>query len=282
MFNTIYIYGLGMMGGSLALSMKANKVARNIFAYDANSKALIFAKKNKIIDDYDVKDFKLLKSSDLIIIATPISSYQVILERISKFKKNSALITDIGSTKKSVIKVAQKIFKDDGKSFIGSHPLAGSEKTTLHNSNKMLFENAMVILSSVTNTNKISLSIIKKFWKKLRCNIKYMDPSQHDLLMSKTSHIPHLLSYALVSQIFKNRKTNDIKDFTGGGFKDFARIASSDPLMWKDICSSNKTNILSSLNSLGNEIDMIRNKIKNDDYSSLQKYFKKIQSKLDS
>ena len=109
-----------------------------------------------------------------------------------------------------------------------------------------------------------------------------MDPSQHDLLMSKTSHIPHLLSYALVSQIFKNRKTNDIKDFTGGGFKDFARIASSDPLMWKDICSSNKTNILSSLNSLGNEIDMIRNKIKNDDYSSLQKYFKKIQSKLDS
>ena len=279
MFNSIYIFGTGMMGGSLASSIKKAKITKKIFAYDKDIKSLKYAKKNNLINDYDSDDFKLLSEADLILICTPLSSYKKVFEMINKYKKDDAVITDVGSAKSDVIKISLKILNDSEQCFIGSHPLAGREKSSIHNYDKNLYKNAIILLTPTLNTDRNIKAKINKFWLSLKCKTLSIEPEIHDLVMSQTSHLPHLVSFALVNIILNNKSVKNIKNYTGGGFKDFARLAYSDSLMWKDICASNNKNISKSITLLIDELQNIKKKINNKD-TSLFKYLKDTQLKL--
>lgn len=267
-----------MMGGSIALSIKQNKLAKNIIGYDTNSSSLKYSVRNNFIDEADNSNFQKIKEADLIIICAPLSEYVDILNIIKKYSSTKCLITDIGSTKVKVTDDAKKIFKNSHKVFIGSHPLAGKEKSGIRQSKKNLLENARVIVTFEKITSKTKL--IKKFWNNLGCETSSMTPKTHDLIVSKTSHVPHLLSYTLVSTILKEKNIKNLNDFTGGGFRDFARIASSNPLMWKDISATNMKNILKSLDVLSNEFKLVRSMINKKNFKSLHRYFKNIKDKL--
>ncbi len=267
------------MGGSLAFSIKQAKITKKIYGFDRDISNLKFAKKNKIIHDYDHKDFKLLANADLIIICTPISSYKKVLETINKFKKNEAIVTDIGSVKTDVLKSSSKFLTNSDQCFMGSHPLAGKEKSTINNYDKNLYTNAIVLLTPIAKTNKKIKVKISKFWLSLNCKILIIEPKLHDLVMSQTSHLPHLVSFALVNIILNSKSIKNIKEYTGGGFKDFARLAHSDSLMWKDICLSNKKNIADSIALLIKELQNIKTKISKSD-DALLKYLQQTKVKL--
>ena len=280
MYKKAYIFGIGMIGGSIAHSLKDNKISKNIFAYDTNNKSLIFAKKNKIINDYDDSSFKYLKQADLIIICTPISAYKKIFEIIKIHKNRDCIITDVGSTKVSVIKDIIKVFGEEQKYFTGSHPLAGREKSGIRYAQPDLFLNATVIITPTRKTNILCQNKIKRFWRKLGCKVEILTPLLHDIIMSETSHVPHLVSYSLVNSIFKNRNIKKIHNFTGGGFKDFSRIACSDPVMWRDICKYNKRNIISSLDSFINDLKSLKIRLTKNDFGTLYSLFKKTKKRL--
>jgi len=158
MFNSIYIYGLGMMGGSLARSIKEMNISNKVYAYDTDKKSLSYAKKYKIIDNYDNTNFKYLSDADLIIICTPVSCYKAIFRNIKKFKKSNAIITDIGSTKSTIIDGYNSVFKNNEGSFIGSHPLTGKESSSVINSDLDVFKNCRgKIFKSEKNVGKIAV-----------------------------------------------------------------------------------------------------------------------------
>ncbi|MEC7833123.1 MAG: prephenate dehydrogenase/arogenate dehydrogenase family protein [Pseudomonadota bacterium] len=279
MFNKAYIFGLGMIGGSIAYSLKKNKIAKYIYAFDKDKKSLLFAKREKIINDFD-RDFNYLKESDLIIICTPINAYKSIFETIKSSKNNKCLITDVGSTKKTIMQLAAKVFGPNQTQFVGSHPLAGKEKSGVKNSSKNLFKDAVTIITGSKSIKKSTINKIKSFWKKIGCKTEVLTPDFHDVIMSQTSHIPHLISYGLVNSIYQSKKVKNIGRFTGGGFEDFARIARSNPVMWRDICQNNRRNILSSLDSFIKELKSLKLTIKRNDYKLLYSLFKKTRNKL--
>jgi len=279
MIKSVYIYGLGMMGGSLAGAVKKSKMAQKIYAYDISKSNLSFSKKNKIIDNYDQDNFKYLSNADLIIICAPIGAYKKIFSNIKKCKKPEAIITDIGSTKTEIIDIYKSIFTKNPNYFIGSHPLTGKESSTVKNSDASLFSDAVVLLTPVSDDTDLIKSI-DKFWRKLACKTFALNAKQHDLVLSETSHLPHMVSFALVNIILNTKSIDKIGDFTGGGFRDFARLAHSDSTMWQDICLSNGKNIVKSINRLKKELDLIKSLINKKD-KKLLKYFQNIKLKLE-
>ena len=279
MFKSVYIYGLGMMGGSLAGAVKKSKIAQKIYAYDISKSNLSFAKKNKIIDNYDQDNFEHLSNADLIIICAPIGAYKKIFSNIKKYKKPDAIITDIGSTKTEIADIYKSIFTKNSNYFIGSHPLTGKGSSTVKNSDVSLFSDAVVLLTPVSDDINLIKSI-GKFWHKLTCKTFVLNAKQHDLVLSETSHLPHMVSFALVHIILNTKSIEKIGDFTGGGFRDFARLAHSDSTMWQDICLSNSKNIVKSINQLKKELDLIKSLINKKD-KKLFKYFQNIKLKLE-
>ena len=269
-----------MMGGSLAKAIRDKKLSKKIYAYDIDQKCLRFAKKNKIIDGYDNVKYNYLADADLIIICSPVSTYKEIFKIIKLHKKSDSIITDIGSTKTNVINDYKKIFNNKSNLFIGSHPLTGKEKSSIKNSDSNIFKNTITLLTPIDNKQKLLIALISKFWKKLNTKIFVMSPDKHDLVLSETSHLPHLVSFALVSIILNTKSIKKIEDYTGGGFRDFARLAHSDPIMWKDICLSNEKNITKSINSLIKELNTIKTLITNKN-NTLAKYLKNIKIKLE-
>ena len=269
-----------MMGGSLASSIKSKKLAKKIYAYDKNINSLEYAKSKKLINDYDNKDFKYLSESDFIIICAPMNAYKNIFNIIKKYKKSDAIITDIGSTKQNIINVSRLAIIDHEKCFIGSHPLTGKETSTIISYEKNLFEKAVVLITPMEKTKKTLINKVSKFWKAMKCKVTYISPELHDLVLSETSHLPHLVSFALVNIILNTKSIKNIKDYTGGGFRDFARLAHSDGIMWSDICSTNEKNIVTSINMLIRELNLIKNMVKSDD-KSLRLYLNRIKTKLD-
>ena len=280
MYNSIYIFGLGMMGGSLASSIKNKKLAKKIYAYDKNINSLKYAKDKKLINDYDSKNFKYLSESDFIIICAPLNAYKNIFNTIKKYKKSSAIITDIGSTKQNIINISKLTIANHEECFVGSHPLTGKETSTIMSYEKNLFDKAMVLITPMEKTKKSLVSKISKFWRAMKCKVKNISPELHDLVLSETSHLPHLVSFALVNIILNTKSIQNIKDYTGGGFRDFARLAHSDGIMWSDICMTNEKNIITSINMLMKELILIKSMIKSND-KSLRLYLNGIKTKLD-
>ena len=280
MYNSIYIFGLGMMGGSLASSIKSNKLSKKIYAYDKNLNSLKYSKDKKLISDYDNKDFKYLSESDLIIICAPMNAYKSIFNTIKKYKKSSAIITDIGSTKQNIINILKLIATDYEEFFIGSHPLTGKETSMVTSYEKNLFDKAVVLVTPTEKTKKVLVNKVSKFWRAMKCKVTTISPELHDLVLSETSHLPHLVSFALVNIILNTKSIKNIKDYTGGGFRDFARLAHSDGIMWSDICSTNDKNIITSINMLIKELSLIKNMIKSNN-KSLHLYLNGIKAKLD-
>ena len=281
MFKKIYIYGLGMMGASLAKAIRYKKISNKIYGFDINKKNLFYAKKNNIINELDSHNYKHLSESDFIVICTPISAYEKSMKIINKYKKNSAIITDIGSTKESVNVLSKKILINYNDVFIGSHPLTGKEISSITNSDKDIFNNQIILLTPNTSTQKSLITTVRKFWKILGCQTKIIDTKLHDDILSLTSHLPHLVSFALVKIILNKKSIKKIEEYTGGGFRDFARLAHSDAKMWEDICSNNSKNIILSLEKIIIELNLLKSNIKNKNFKKLASYFNQTKLKLE-
>ena len=256
MFKNILIIGFGMIGSSIARSVIKKYKNVNIFAFDKSNNLKIRINKSKLNNVKVLKSLQEINNLniDLIIICVSMLQYQSIFKKLSNINLDKTIVTDVGSTKVNIEKLYnQKKYKFN---FIPSHPIAGIEKAGLENGFDGLFTNRYNIICPLKKSSKTNINKIVRFWKSLNMKIEIMSAKEHDKVLSLTSHLPHLISYSLVLTAMKKESSLNSKlvKFSAGGFRDFTRVAGSDPEMWRDIFLANNSQILKLTNNFISEL----------------------------
>ena len=284
MFKKVCIIGCGLIGSSLARAIKKHNLSEKIVSSNrseiVNKKVLEL----KIVDDSSSDTQKMVNDSDLIIIATPLSSYENVILKIKNSLKNGMILTDVGSVKERVISLVEKAIPKDV-SWIPSHPIAGTEESGPEAGFSELFKNRWCILTPSKKAKEKDINTLKSFWKKIGSKVDIMDAKQHDYILSITSHIPHLVAYNIVNtsiNIQEEKQSATIK-YSAGGLRDFTRIAASNPIMWRDIFIQNKTNTSKEIEKFIANLEDLKNAIENEDGKKLEEIFiktKKIRKEI--
>jgi len=275
MFKKVCIIGCGLIGSSIARGIKKNKLAIRVVSSNRSNGTNKKVIRLKIVDEAGSDTKKIVRGSDLIIIATPLSSYKNIILKIKSSLKNGAILTDVGSVKKKAISLIEKNIPKNV-SWISSHPIAGTEESGPESGFSQLFKNKWCILTPSKQSNNKDLKLLEKFWKKLGSKVDVMDVKQHDYILSITSHMPHLIAYNVVNTTLKIKKKKDknIVKYSAGGLRDFTRIAASDPIMWRDIFVQNKENTSKMIDEFIENLIDLKKAIKSKNEKKLEKIFR--------
>ena len=284
MFKKVCIIGCGLIGSSLARAIKKYNLSEKIVSSNRSN----IVNKNvldlKIVDDSSSDTQKMVKDSDLVIIATPLSSYKNVILKIKNSLKNGMILTDVGSVKEKVINLVEKAIPKDV-SWIPSHPIAGTEESGPEAGFSELFKNRWCILTPSKKAKEKDINTLKSFWKQIGSKVEIMNAKQHDYILSITSHIPHLVAYNIVNtsiNIQKEKQSAIIK-YSAGGLRDFTRIAASNPIMWRDIFIQNKKNTSKEIERFIANLKDLKNAIENEDSKKLEEIFiktKKIRKEI--
>ena len=276
MFKKVCIIGCGLIGSSLARAIKKNNLAEKIVSSnrsDAVNKKVI---ELKIVDDSSSDTKKMADDSDLVVIATPLSSYENVISKIKNSLKNGVILTDVGSVKENIINLVEKSIPENI-SWIPSHPIAGTEESGPETGFSELFHNRWCILTPSKTAKEKDINLLKTFWEKVGSKVDIMKAKQHDYILSITSHMPHLIAYNIVntSLNIQNEKESDIVKYSAGGLRDFTRIAASNPIMWRDVFIQNKKNISTMIDKFIENLEDLKKAIENEDGKKLEQIFTK-------
>ena len=274
MFEKIAIIGCGLIGSSILRNINNNEISKLVTVFDKSKDVLETIKKENLCSNISKDIQSAVKDSDLVILATPLSSYKEVLLSAKDSFKNDTIITDTGSVKREVNKIFEN-FNLTNVSWIASHPIAGTEESGPSAGFKDLFKNRWTIICDSKNSKKDKVEKLKKFWEFLGSKIKIMSINDHDHILALTSHLPHAVAYSIVKTAINDDEKfkNDIIQYSAGGLRDFTRIAASDPLMWKDIFIDNSENILKVLDNYSKNLNEIKDAIKNKDSKKLLDIF---------
>ena len=275
MFDKLCVIGVGLMGGSVARAARLNALSKNILGYGRleDLENLETAKCLGVIDDYTLHIEEAVQDADCVVIATPVESIQSILALLQPVWSDRTIYTDVGSTKGSVVAAAQRVFGVVPSNFVLAHPIAGGEQSGVEAAVDDLFVNKRLIISPLSHTHKAALQKIRSFWEHCGSEVSLMDVERHDAILAATSHLPHVLAFALVDMLGHQDEQNEIFNYAAGGFRDFTRIASSDPTMWRDICLANKNEIIPLLQQTRVQLEKIQSLLEHDDGQQLFEIF---------
>ena len=276
MFKKICIIGCGLIGSSLARAIKKNNLAEKIVSSnrsDAVNKKVI---ELKIVDDSSSDTKKMADGSDLVVIATPLSSYEDVISKIKNSLKDGVILTDVGSVKENIINLIEKNIPENI-SWIPSHPIAGTEESGPEAGFSELFQNRWCILTPSKKAKEKDINLLQTFWEKVGSKVDIMEAKQHDYILSITSHIPHLIAYNIVntSLNIQDEKESTIVKYSAGGLRDFTRIAASNPIMWRDVFIQNKKNTSKMIDQFIKNLEDLKKMIENEDGKKLEQIFTK-------
>lgn len=212
-----------------------------------------------------------LKAGDIIVVAVPVCAYQSIFEKIQPYLPRDVAITDVGSTKASVIEAAEAVWGETPSFFVPGHPIAGSERSGVAAANPELFVDRRFILTPTTHTDRDMVDRVRSLWIAVGSVVDEMDSAHHDAVLAATSHLPHVLAYAIVDALVTLEQKTDVFRYAAGGFSDFTRIAESDPVMWRDILLANKTSILDQLDNFETHLADLRGAIERSDGEAIER-----------
>ena len=284
MFRKVCIIGCGLIGSSIARGIKKNKLATKVVSSNRSNSTNKKVIRLKIVNEASSDTKKIVKGSDLIIIASPLSSYKNIILKIKSSLKNGAILTDVGSVKKNIISLIEKNIPKNV-SWISSHPIAGTEESGPESGFSELFKNRWCILTPSKKSKSKDVKLLEKFWQKLGSKVDVMNAKQHDYILSITSHMPHLIAYNIVNTTLKIKKKKDrnIVKYSAGGLRDFTRIAASNPIMWRDIFVQNRENTSKMIDKFIENLKDLKKAIKSKNEKKLEKIFaetKKIRKEI--
>lgn len=282
MIDRLAIIGVGLIGGSLALALKQASVVKHVVGCGRNEKNLIKGVELGVIDSYQVSIADAVKGADIVVLAIPLGSMQTVFEKIAGVISSQTVITDVGSAKASVVQVATECLGERIRQYVPGHPIAGTEKSGVEAGFASLYQNRKVILTPLESTDKDAIETIDKMWRHCGASIEYLSVQHHDKVLAATSHLPHMLAFALVTFLSGLNDHDEIFRYAAGGFRDFTRIASGDPVMWRDVCLSNGDALLSLIDAYKDELDLVSDAIKNQDADRLLELFSKAKSERDS
>ncbi len=267
----IAIIGIGLMGGSLGLAAKKKKLARKVLGLSRRESTVKKALDMGAVDMGSTEPGAFLMQADFVFIGAPVDLTVSLLKKIKPFLKKNCVVTDLGSTKEKLVREADKLMKNSQSYFVGGHPLCGSEKSGVQYSTPSLFDGATYILTPAKHTNKKAFSKLKAFVQKLGAKPAMLGPSQHDAILSQTSHFPHLAAFLLVKAASRTKDSENFFRFAASGFRDTTRVAGSPVDVWRDIFLHNKKNILKDIKAFKKELSSFEGALKKGDMTKVTK-----------
>lgn len=279
-FGNVMIIGLGMIGGSFAKALKDRGLA-TLYGVDRREGELALGVSTGVIDYPAELSKEYISKMDVIVLATPVRAMESVLADLKPLLLEKTLVTDVGSTKGSVVESVRRVFGCVPANFIPGHPIAGAEKSGVLASNPQLFEKHMAIVTPLPDSDPSLLDRLHRIWRAVGADVVSMDVDHHDHVLASSSHLPHLLAYTLVDALASGERSQDIFKFAAGGFRDFTRIASSDPVMWRDVFMANKEATLATLDHFTDRLADMRAAIEQGDGASMFGVFTRAKSARD-
>ena len=258
MFGKVYLIGVGLINGSLARDLKVRNLAEVVVGVGRSRQRLEGVRTLGIVDEYCLLRDADVSDADLIVIGVPVGKTAEVLAAIRPSYRFDTLLTDVGSTKCSVIQAALEVFGELPPGFVPGHPIAGSELSGYEHAQENLFLDRKVILTPAGSTDAQALLRIRRMWQATGASVDELDAELHDRILSATSHLPHMVAYALVHYLGSRPDAEHIFGYAAAGFYDFTRIASSSPDMWEDICMANRGELLASLDGFAGLLETLR------------------------
>ena len=292
--DKVLIMGLGLIGGSLARSLQQSGFSREVWAWGYRDVSLIKGEELGVIDQYSLDMDEALVAADIVVLGTPTLTCNELIEEVLPRLDSRTVITDVASVKGSLVRAYQNAREEllsgadkvrvrgeiaagtDHRAvapFVPGHPIAGSERSGVAASQADLFADHRVILTPLANSDPEALILIRDMWDSTGAEVVEMGVTEHDAILAATSHLPHVLAYALVDVLARSELSEDIFRFAAGGFRDYTRIASSDPVMWRDIALANRDALLKSIDAFSEHLAGLREAVANGDGDAMHRSF---------
>jgi len=275
------LIGVGLIGGSLAKALRDSNAVGEVIGCGRDADNLQRAVDLDVIDHFEMQPAQAVKNADMVVLAVPVGAFASILQQIKPHLMPDCIITDVGSTKRSVVDTVASVFGDIPDGFVPGHPIAGTEKSGVDAAYSGLFHNRRVVLTPLANTRETALDCVSEMWSLTGAKVWRLGVDEHDHLLAVSSHLPHVLAYSLVDTLASMPDHQDIFRFSAGGFRDFTRIASSDPQMWHDICLNNRKELLAAVNSYIQGLQGITQALEKGDGEELLKRFSRAKAARD-
>lgn len=273
MIHRLTILGVGLIGGSWALALKEAGAVGEVVGWGRDAARLGEARALGVIDRVEQDLARAMAGAELAVVATPISVMPELFERLAALPPDDTVVTDVGSVKGEVVRMARAGLGARFARFVPGHPVAGDEKTGAAAARADLFRGHRVVLTPVPETDAGALALVRRLWEAAGAEVVDMDAVRHDRLLAATSHLPHVLAYALVDCLAGGEGGDEILRYAAGGFRDLTRIASSDPVMWRDICLANRGELLAVLDAFEARLRRVRGMIEAGEGDALGELF---------
>jgi prephenate dehydrogenase len=273
LFPRVAVIGVGLIGGSFALALKQAKACAHVTGVGRDPANLKIALERGIVDSVQKDAGAAAEDADLVLVATPVAQFPRVFSQVAKKLKPGALVTDGGSTKRDVVAAARAALKGKIGQFVPAHPIAGAEKSGAAAASAELFRGRRVVLTPRAENTEDAVAKINRAWSSCGARTMQMDAEEHDAVLAAVSHLPHLLAFALVHDIAGRNNAAELFSFAAGGFRDFTRIASSHPEMWRDICVANGDRLIDEVDAFSAKLAEIRALVEGKDAAALEKLF---------
>lgn len=282
LIQRLCIIGVGLIGGSLARALRQAGVVEEIIGVGRDQQHLEQAKQLGVIDQWTTDISEAIQNADMIVVAVPMLAMGSVFEQLKDVLAEDCVITDVGSAKAQAVAAAEKAFGKMPVNFVPGHPIAGTEKSGVEASFAELFNDRRIILTPTESTSKHALNKVRDMWLACGAEVLEMDVQHHDEVLAATSHLPHMLAYALVDTLARMDDSQEIFSYAAGGFRDFTRIASSDPDMWHDICLANREALLGMMRRFKDDLQLLIDAIEQGDSEFLKQTFTRAKQARDT
>jgi prephenate dehydrogenase len=281
-FRKITVIGVGLLGGSIGLAVKRRKLARQTAGFVRRAASVAECRKLGAVDLATRDLRRAVEDADLVVLCTPLAQMRPFTKRMLPVLKRGAVVTDVGSVKTSVVRALESLIQKAGAHFVGSHPMAGAERTGVAAACADLFENAVCVVTPTRKTNRAALKKVEQFWKSLGSSVLELTPETHDALVGRSSHLPHVVAATMAGHVLNPARPKHQAAVCANGFRDTTRIASGSPEMWRDIALANRRNLGRSLEAFIADLKKIRRVLAKGDAKTIARFFETAKKRRDA
>ena len=272
MFEQLGLIGCGLMGGSFALAMKQAGLVQRVVGYSKSPSTTSRARQLGVIDVEAPSALLAVAGADIVLVAVPVSATESTLKAIKHLVTPSMLVMDVGSTKADVVQAARRALRDQVGSFVPAHPITGREVAGVEHADANLYSGRQVILTPIERTLTVQLQKAQDLWTALGCRVSSMSPESHDTAFAAVSHLPHMLAFSLINSIMGQEQADNFLSLAGPGFRDFTRIAASDPKVWRDILLANREELLTQSGLFQKSLQQLEQAMRSDDAQAIEDF----------